>query len=71
MNPSSEPVRRCVIQKEAASACVGTGCGMAHIASTVKVRRGDALSDDGNANAPFRTLAGDGDLWKTRGTTGV
>jgi hypothetical protein len=31
------------MQKDEARACVGTGWGMAHIASTVKVRGGNPL----------------------------
>jgi hypothetical protein len=59
------------MQKEAASACVGTGCGIAHIASTVKVRGDGPLYGDGNDIAFLRTLAGEGDRWRTRGVTGV
>lgn len=57
------------MQNDEASACVGTGWGIAHIASTVKDRGSCDLWGNGKTKARLRTSAGEGDLGFTCGMT--
>ena len=57
------------MQKDEAKACVGTGCGIAHIASTVNDRGSCEWWVKGKARVRLRTSAGEGDLGLTCGMT--
>ena len=58
------------MQNDEASAWVGTGWGIAHIASTVKDRGSRDLWVNGKASVRLRTSAGEGDRGLTCGMTG-
>ena len=57
------------MQNDEASACVGAGWGIAHIASIVKDRGSCDLYMNGKANVRLRASAGEGDLGLTCGMT--
>lgn len=62
---------RWVKQADEAREWIGTGCGIAHTASTTQVRYVDAEGPRGNTRAFLRFVVGDRERLRTRGGDGA